>query len=81
MGEKSVNNLLAAIEKSKSNSLEKLLFGLGIRHVGERAAKVLAEHYETMDNLIAASRDDLVTIPEVGEKCRIRLPLILKAKK
>ncbi|WP_144460910.1 NAD-dependent DNA ligase LigA [Siminovitchia fortis] len=68
MGEKSVNNLLAAIEKSKSNSLEKLLFGLGIRHVGERAAKVLAEHYETMDNLIAASRDDLVTIPEVGEK-------------
>lgn len=68
MGEKSVNNLLTAIGNSKANSLEKLLFGLGIRHVGERAAKVLAEHYETMDNLIAASREDLVTIPEVGEK-------------
>ncbi|RST70814.1 NAD-dependent DNA ligase LigA [Siminovitchia acidinfaciens] len=68
MGEKSVNNLLTAIENSKANSLEKLLFGLGIRHVGERAAKVLAEHYETMDNLIVASREDLVTIPEVGEK-------------
>lgn len=68
MGEKSVNNLLKAIENSKANSLEKLLFGLGIRHVGERAAKVLAEHYGTMDNLIAASRDDLLTIPEVGEK-------------
>lgn len=68
MGEKSVNNLLAAIENSKANSLEKLLFGLGIRHVGERAAKVLAEHYETMDNLIATTREDLVTIPEVGEK-------------
>ncbi|VEF49165.1 DNA ligase, NAD-dependent [Bacillus freudenreichii] len=68
MGEKSVNNLLTAIENSKANSLEKLLFGLGIRHVGERAAKVLAEHYETMDNLIVASREELVTIPEVGEK-------------
>ncbi|RST59427.1 NAD-dependent DNA ligase LigA [Siminovitchia terrae] len=68
MGEKSVNNLLEAIENSKANSLEKLLFGLGIRHVGERAAKVLAEHYETMDNLIATTREELVTIPEVGEK-------------
>lgn len=68
MGEKSVNNLLGAIENSKANSLEKLLFGLGIRHVGERAAKVLAEHYETMDNLIMATREELVTIPEVGEK-------------
>lgn len=68
MGEKSVNNLLEAIKNSKANSLEKLLFGLGIRHVGERAAKVLAEHYETMDNLIATTREELVTIPEVGEK-------------
>ena len=42
MGEKSVSNLLAAIEASKENSLEKLLFGLGIRHVGAKAAKTLA---------------------------------------
>ncbi|MFD1708214.1 NAD-dependent DNA ligase LigA [Siminovitchia sediminis] len=68
MGEKSVNNLLTAIENSKANSLEKLLFGLGIRHVGERAARILAEHYETMDNLMTASREDLVNIPEIGEK-------------
>lgn len=68
MGEKSVSNLLTAIENSKANSLEKLLFGLGIRHVGERAAKVLAEHFATIDNLMAASRDELLTIAEVGEK-------------
>ena len=51
MGEKSVNNLLQAIEASKSNSLEKLLFGLGIRHVGAKAAKTLAQQFETMDAL------------------------------
>ena len=51
MGEKSVNNLLQAIEASKNNSLEKLLFGLGIRHVGAKAAKTLAQQFETMDAL------------------------------
>ena len=50
MGEKSVNNLLNAIEVSKSNSLEKLLFGLGIRHVGAKAAKTFAQQFETMDH-------------------------------
>lgn len=68
MGEKSVSNLLAAIEQSKGNSLEKLLFGLGIRHVGEKAAKTLAEHFETMDKLASASREELLTVPEIGEK-------------
>lgn len=68
MGEKSVQNLLTAIENSKENSLERLIFGLGIRHVGERAARTLAEEYGAMDNLIEATREDLVSIPEVGEK-------------
>lgn len=68
MGEKSVNNLLEAIEKSKSNSLEKLLFGLGIRHVGEKAAKILSEHYGTMDQLMKATDEELQSIPEIGEK-------------
>ena len=68
MGEKSVNNLLAAIQLSKGNSLEKLLFGLGIRHVGAKAAKTLAQHFETMDRLAGAARDELMEIPEVGEK-------------
>ncbi|MCC3358830.1 NAD-dependent DNA ligase LigA [Bacillus sp. REN16] len=68
MGEKSTDNLITAIEASKSNSLEKLLFGLGIRHVGAKAAKTLAQHFETMDKLQAASREELTAINEIGEK-------------
>lgn len=68
MGEKSATNLLNAIEASKQNSLERLLFGLGIRHVGAKAAKVLAEHFETMDRLQAATKEELMEIHEVGEK-------------
>ncbi|MEH7235194.1 NAD-dependent DNA ligase LigA [Bacillus sp. JJ1562] len=68
MGEKSTDNLLTAIEASKSNSLEKLLFGLGIRHVGAKAAKTLAQYYETMEKLQATTRDDLTAINEIGEK-------------
>ncbi|MGE7781828.1 NAD-dependent DNA ligase LigA [Peribacillus sp. NPDC097264] len=68
MGEKSVNKLLQAIEASKSNSLEKLLFGLGIRHVGSKAAKTLAREFGTMDALSKASREQLTGINEIGEK-------------
>lgn len=68
MGEKSVDNLLRAIEVSKGNSLEKLLFGLGIRFVGAKAAKTLAIEFETIDNLINATYDDLVAVNEIGEK-------------
>lgn len=68
MGEKSATNLLNAIEASKQNSLERLLFGLGIRHVGAKAAKVLAEHFETMDRLQTATKEELMTIHEIGEK-------------
>jgi DNA ligase (NAD+) len=68
MGEKSATNLLNAIENSKQNSLERLLFGLGIRHVGAKAAKVLAEHFETMDRLQAATKEELMAIHEIGEK-------------
>jgi DNA ligase (NAD+) len=68
MGEKSASNLIEAISASKRNSLEKLLFGLGIRHVGAKAAKTLAQQFETIDNLQAASIEDLVAINEIGEK-------------
>lgn len=68
MGVKSVRNLLEAIEKSKDNSLEKLIFGLGIRHVGAKAAKILAEKYNTIDNLMNATKEDLMAIEEVGPK-------------
>lgn len=68
MGEKSITNLLNAIEASKENSLEKLLFGLGIRHVGAKAAKTLAQEFETIDRLKVATRDELTDINEIGEK-------------
>jgi len=68
MGEKSVTNLLEAIEASKSNSLEKLIFGLGIRHVGSKAAKTLAQHFGTISRLAEASKEELTAIHEIGEK-------------
>lgn len=67
MGEKSVSNLLSAIEQSKGNSLERLIFGLGIRHIGEKAARTLAIHFETMENFMQATYSDLIQIDEIGE--------------
>ena len=66
MGKKSAENLLAAIERSKANDLSRLVFGLGIRQVGEKAAKVLASHFRTMDALCAAEVEELTEIDDVG---------------
>ena len=66
-GEKSITNLLNSIENSKSNSLEKVLFALGIRHVGKKTAKILAKRYKTIDNLINASEEELTNINDIGE--------------
>ena len=68
MADRSVDNLLSAIENSKNRSLEKLLFGLGIRYVGETVAKVLVRHFKTIDALIAANVEDLVAVDEIGFK-------------
>ena len=68
MGEKSVSNLLAAIENSKKNDLDRVIFGLGIKLVGERAATLLAEHFKDMDALIKAAATEITAIPEIGEK-------------
>ncbi|MGV3488720.1 MAG: NAD-dependent DNA ligase LigA [Tuberibacillus sp.] len=68
MGEKSANNLLAAIAESKKNSLERLLFGLGIRYVGSKAAKTLAQAFGHIDRLMEASVDELMAVEEIGEK-------------
>jgi DNA ligase (NAD+) len=67
LGSKSINNLLQAIEASKSAGLDKLLFGLGIRHVGKKVAKVLARRFGSMDQLALATYHDLIAIDEVGE--------------
>jgi DNA ligase (NAD+) len=66
MGEKSVDKLLSAIEASKSNSLDKLLYGLGIRHIGEKAANTLAMRFETMDQLMQATQEQLCAVKEIG---------------
>ena len=65
-GDKSVNNLLEAIENSKENSLERLIFGLGIPHVGAKTAKVLAQKFETLDNMIQSTEEELTKIPDIG---------------
>ncbi len=66
-GDKSITKLLEAIEKSKGNSLEKLLFGLGISHVGSKTAKILASYYHDIDNLMKATYEELNAIPDIGE--------------
>ncbi|MFC0558986.1 NAD-dependent DNA ligase LigA [Halalkalibacter alkalisediminis] len=68
MGEKSVDKLLDAIEKTKGNSLERLLFGLGIRFVGAKAAKTLAMEFETLDRIQHATEEELIAVNEIGEK-------------
>ncbi|WP_338985300.1 NAD-dependent DNA ligase LigA [Spiroplasma endosymbiont of Diplazon laetatorius] len=66
MGEKSVNNLLDSIEKSKNNSFDKLFFGLGIRHVGKKTAKTLAINFKTIDNIEKVGFEELEQINDVG---------------
>jgi DNA ligase (NAD+) len=66
MAEKSAQNLLAQIEKSKARELHRLLFGLGIRFVGERAARLLARHFRSLDRLAAASAEEIDAIYEIG---------------
>ena len=66
-GDKSVKNLLEAIEKSKENSLERLVFALGIPHVGAKTAKILSSKFKTMENLENASFEELTSIPDVGD--------------
>lgn len=68
MGEKSAQNLMAALEKSKTNQLSRLINAFGIRHIGEKAAKILAARYKTLDNLREATVEELTVIPDIGEK-------------
>ena len=67
MGQKRVENLLRAIEDSKSSTLDRLLYGLGIRHVGIKVAKILVNEYPSLDKLKEAKKEDLLNIFEIGE--------------
>lgn len=68
MGEKSVSNLLNAIEKSKDRPLARVIFALGIRHIGEETAEILAREFGSLEKLAEASREELMSIPTIGPK-------------
>lgn len=67
-GEKSISNILASIEKSKKTTLARFIFGLGIRFVGEQTAKLLADHFLSLEKFMHAGTEELETIPEIGPK-------------
>ena len=68
MAEKSANNLIKGILNSKDIPFERVLYAIGIRHVGETVAKKLATHFKSIDNLINANFDDLILVDEIGDK-------------
>jgi DNA ligase (NAD+) len=68
MADKSADNLILGIEKSKEITFERVLFALGIRYVGETVAKKLAKHYKSIDNLMQASTEDLINVDEIGQR-------------
>ena len=68
MGDKKVTNLLNAIEASKTAPLSKLLFGLGVRFLGSKASRLIAEEYGSMDEVLKATKEQLIEIPEIGDK-------------
>jgi DNA ligase, NAD-dependent len=67
-GQKSIDNMISGIEKSKEKPFEKVLFALGIRYVGETVAKKLAQHFGTVDALMAASKEEIQSVYEIGER-------------
>lgn len=67
MGEKSVDNIIAAIERSKTTTLARLVYALGIRHVGERTAQVLAQYYGSLSRIENASAEEFAAVPDVGQ--------------
>ncbi|HPI39175.1 MAG TPA: NAD-dependent DNA ligase LigA [Pseudobdellovibrionaceae bacterium] len=67
-GEKSVENILSSVEKSKNPTLARFIYALGIRFVGEQTAKLLAQHFQSMDNFLNSTEVELLTIPEIGPK-------------
>lgn len=78
MGEKSVENLLNSIERTKDNNIDRLINGFGIRHIGLRAAQLLSENFESIDEIKNASFEDFIKIPEFGEKMAESLVIFFK---
>ncbi|UKN01892.1 NAD-dependent DNA ligase LigA [Paracrocinitomix mangrovi] len=81
MADKSANNAMASIEASLATPFEKVLFALGIRHVGETVAKKLARHFKNIDQLAAATFDELIAVNEIGEKIAIAIQSFFQEEK
>jgi DNA ligase (NAD+) len=81
MGKRSVENLLKSIEKSKSNNIDRLIFGFGIRHIGLRASQLLSENYNSIYDLMNASEQELMKIYEFGEAMAQSIVLFFKQEK
>ncbi|WP_027419357.1 NAD-dependent DNA ligase LigA [Crocinitomix catalasitica] len=73
MADKSANNILQSIKAAKDSPFEKVLFSLGIRHVGETVAKKLARHFKNIEAIIMANTEDLIAVDEIGEKIALSL--------
>jgi len=67
-GEKSIDNILGSIERSKERPFEKVLYAIGIRHVGDRTARVLAKHFKSVDKIISATKEEIESIHEIGPR-------------
>jgi len=80
-GEKSVDNIIAAIEESRNRPFDKVLFAMGIRHVGERTAKILADNFGSIENIISADEERILQVNEIGPKIAESISLFMKDKK
>ncbi|MBK6771543.1 MAG: NAD-dependent DNA ligase LigA [Ignavibacteria bacterium] len=80
-GDKSVDNIIAAIEESRNRPFDKVLFALGIRHVGERTAKILADNFGSIENIINADEERILQVNEIGPKIAESISLFMKDKK
>jgi len=81
MGKKSAQNLLSQIERSRTQPLSRLIFALGIRYVGARGARILSEHFSSMDELFRATQEELEAIPEIGPRTAQSIVLFFREKK
>ncbi|MCB0378488.1 MAG: NAD-dependent DNA ligase LigA [Bdellovibrionales bacterium] len=79
-GEKSAQNIISSIEKSKNTELHRFIFAMGIRFVGEQTARTLAEHFKSMDQFLKTNKEELVELPDVGPKVAESIMLTLKQK-
>ncbi len=80
-GQKSVDNILSAIEKSKENPFEKVLFAIGIKQIGERTAKLIAKHFSSLDNLFNATEEEIDDIYEIGPSIAKSVVMFFRDKK